>query len=213
MNRAGEHALPLPNRYGDSRQLPLSPGGRGHREGGNRASERPSPSTHRRSARLLIGVVAMMLGMACSVAHALKSDADQPMNIRARSVEANEKTGVSIYRGNVVAMQGSLRLEADRLEVTVRDGRMTLARAWGQPVRVQSRSDKGEELKARAARAVYRASERRIDLYDNVEINRDRDVFTGAVAHYALDDQTFVAEGGDGQVSAVIQPARPEPAR
>lgn len=145
---------------------------------------------------------------------ARKGDAEQPINIRARTVEANEKTGVSVYTGNVVATQGSLRLEADRLEVTLRDGRTDLIRAWGRPVRLQTLTDNGEEIKARAARAVYRASARRIELQGDVELRRDNDVLTGAVVRYNLNDQTFSAEGdGGGQVSAVIQPAKPEPAQ
>jgi lipopolysaccharide export system protein LptA len=144
-------------------------------------------------------------------AHALKSDADQPINIRARSVAANEKTGVSTYRGNVVLIQGSLRIEADRLEVTLHDGRTDLIRAWGKPLHMYTRTDAGEEIRATAARAEYHGKARRLDLYDEVELKRDADVFTGAVVHYLLDEQTFSAEGGaDGQVTATIQPAKKE---
>jgi lipopolysaccharide export system protein LptA len=165
----------------------------------------------RRQIALALAVAAFTMA---SDVFALKADAEQPINIRARSVEANEKTGVSVYNGNVIATQGSLRLEADRVEVTLRDGRTDLIRAWGQPVRLQTRTDNGEEIKARAARAVYRASTRRIELNGNVELKRDNDVLTGAVVRYGLDDQTFSAQGnGDGQVSAVVQPAKPESAR
>lgn len=165
-----------------------------------------------RRAVLIGSLLALALPVPNS-AHALKSDADQPINIRARNVESNEKTGVSLYRGNVVITQGSLRLEADRLEVTLRDGRAHLLRAWGDPVRLQSRSDKGEELRARAARLVYRANERLIDLYDKVELNRGADIFTAGVVHYALDEETFTAEGeSGGQVTAVVQPAKKETA-
>lgn len=168
----------------------------------------------RRAARLLLGAGALLLGLVGGAAHALKSDADQPINIRARNVEVNEKTGVSVYRGNVVLTQGSLRVEADRLEVTLRDGRAHLIRAWGDPVRMQTRTDKGEDLRARAGRAVYRASARRIDLHDAVELHRDGEVVRGGAVHYALDDQTFTAAGnGDEQVTVVIPPAKPGPVR
>lgn len=144
-------------------------------------------------------------------AHALKSDAEQPINIRAKHVDANEKTGVAIYRGNVVLTQGSLRLEAERMEVTTRDGRAQLLRAWGNPVRLRARSDKGEDLRAQANRTEYHASARRIDLYERVSLKRDADVVNSAVIHYQMENGTFTAEGGnDGQVTAVIQPAPKE---
>lgn len=164
--------------------------------------------------RGLICALALAACIAAPPVLALKGDAEQPINIRARSVEANEKTGVSVYTGNVVATQGSLRLEADRVEVTLRDGRTDLIRAWGRPVRLQTRTDNGEDIRARAARALYRTSTRRIELNGNVELKRDSDVVTGAVMRYNLDDQSFSAEGdGNGQVSAIVQPAKPEPAQ
>lgn len=144
-------------------------------------------------------------------AHALKTDADQPINIRARRVDANEKTGVSVYRGDVVLTQGSLRIEADRIEVTLRGGQTDLVRAWGKPARMYTRTDAGEDIHANSARIEYHGKARRIDLYEDVELKRDTDVFHGAVMHYLLDQQVFTAEGGDnGQVSATIQPAKKE---
>jgi len=147
-------------------------------------------------------------------AHALKGDADQPINIRARSVEANEKTGVSVYSGNVVMTQGSLTIEADRLEVILRDRQTDLVRATGKPVRMRARTDAGENVRARADRAEYHSKARKIDFFGDVELRRDGDVFAGAVVHYSLENETFTAEGGDGgQVSATIQPAKKEPSQ
>lgn len=144
-------------------------------------------------------------------AHALKTDADQPINIRAHSVEANEKSGVSVYRGNVVMTQGSLRIEADRLEVTLRNGQPDLLRAWGKPAHMYTRTDAGEDIRAKAGRIEYHGKTRQIDLYENVELTRNTDMFHGAIVHYSLDDQVFTAAGGDnGQVTATIQPARKE---
>lgn len=159
------------------------------------------------AAAALIG--AMLL---CTpTAQALKSDAQQPINIRARSVAANEKTGVSVYRGDVVMTQGSLRIEADRLEVTLHNGRTDLIRAWGKPARLRSRTDAGDDIHASAARVEYRAKAGQVDLYDNVAIERGADEFTAEVVHYLIEEQTFTAEGGDGsQVTATIQPAKPE---
>lgn len=164
--------------------------------------------------RLLHLGCACLLLVASSGARARGSDAEQPIDIRARSVEANEKTGVSIYQGDVVMTQGSLRIEADRLEVTLRAGQVQQARGWGNPVRVRTRTEAGEELRARAQRLEYRARPRELDLYDNVELRRDGDLLTGSSVQYSLEQDSFVAKGGPKeQVHAVIQPAPPERAR
>lgn len=162
---------------------------------------------YRLPARLLL----LALLLVSPGVRALESDAQQPIDIRARSVVANEKTGVSVYQGDVVMTQGSLRIEADKLEVTLREGLVQQVRGWGSPARVRSRTEAGEELRARAQRLEYRARPRELDLYGDVELRRDGDLLTGArEVHYSLADQTFVARGdAEGQVHAVIQPAPP----
>jgi len=152
----------------------------------------------------LVGVTVLLI----PDAHALKSDADQPINVRARSVEVNEKTGISVYRGSVVMTQGSLTIEADRVEVVLRNGQTERVRANGKPLRMRMRTDAGENVRASAARADYDNKAQRMDLYDNVELHRDNDIFTGATLRYLLNDDTFTADGGEGQVSATLQPAK-----
>lgn len=166
------------------------------------------------SKRLVVAFMALVLGGGAGAVAAAKRDTEQPINIRAHNVDANEKTGVAVYRGSVVLTQGTLRVDADRLEVHSRNGHVQLVRAWGDPARLQTRTDRGEDLRGHAARVVYDAIERRIDLYGSAEINRNDDILRGSVVHYAIDDQTFSAEAADdGQVSAIIQPAKPTPAQ
>lgn len=154
----------------------------------------------------------LALWLATVPAQALKSDANQPINIRAKSVTASEKTGVTRYRGQVVLTQGSLRLRAERLEVTMRNGRTHVVRAWGSPVRVTSRTDGGDSIEAQATRTEYHVGDRRLDLFDDVVLRRSNDTVSGGMVRYDFDDQSLTAEGGDGVVSAVIQP-EPEEGR
>lgn len=153
--------------------------------------------------------VVAALGVASS-AWALTDDAAQPIQISARSVELNDKTGVAIYRGNVSLTQGSLRLTANRVEVTRRDNRPELIRAFGNPVTVRQRADSGDDIVISGARADYHADKKKLDLYGDVVLKRNADVVRGAVVHYDLAAQRFEAEGAhDGQVTAVIHPAAP----
>src|SRR5438105_2651372 len=108
-------------------------------------------------------VVGFVLCTFASSSFALTNDSDQPINIRAKNVDANEKNGISIYCGNVVLTQGSLRLQADRLEVRTSEHRAEVIMAWGKPVQLDNVTDTGEKLHAEALRAEYHATERRID--------------------------------------------------
>ena len=145
-------------------------------------------------------------------AHALRGDAQQPIQIRARSVNANEKTGVAVYSGDVRITQGSLHIQADRVEVTMRENELQKIHAVGRPVRVRSRTDQGQDLHASGLRAEYSAPDRQLDLYGEALLNRDSDTLTGTIVRYNLNSQIFSAQGNEqDQVSAVIHPAAPTP--
>jgi lipopolysaccharide export system protein LptA len=151
----------------------------------------------------------------CVPAQALREDRDQPLRIDAASVTMNEKTGVAVYRGNVRIVQGSMRVEADRVEVLTRNMRIETVTATGRPVRLRALlDDRDDELRASAERLVLNARTRELDLTGNVLLRHGGDQFSAAHIHYALDDQQLTAKGTgteDGRVYAIIQPQRKKP--
>ena len=157
-------------------------------------------------------MVAALNLLLAPTAHALKSDANQPIHINARSVEVNEKTGVATYRGAVTLRQGTLRLNGDYVEVVSRNDEIQTIRARGKPVKVRTQTDKNETINAEAKRVNYFAQRRQLDLYENVVVKRNDDVLRGAVVRYNLDTRAMSAEGDDaGQVWSVIQPSTAAP--
>jgi lipopolysaccharide export system protein LptA len=143
------------------------------------------------------------------IAHAARNDNDEPIRINARSVEANEKTGVAVYRGNVVVEQGRLTIKADRVEIRTRNNQTELIQATGAPVHLRQQPDAGtEEIQAEARRIDYRVSTRALDMIGEVSLRSGKDLFTGSSLHYDLDAKSLTAAGddqGDGRVHAVIQ--------
>ena len=166
------------------------------------------------SLRLRVALFSMSLlaWLPLGAAHALRKDADEPIRINARSVEANEKTGVTVYRGDVLVEQGGLSIRADRIEIRTRNKRTDLIRATGKPAKLLQRADETtEEIRAEADRVDYRVANGQVELTGNVTVHRGEDVFTGNVLQYDLDDKTLKASGdesGDGRIHAVIQPAK-----
>ena len=87
---------------------------------------------------VLLPVIYFLLWLAAvPITHAAKDDEDEPIRINARSVEANEKTGTAVYRGNVVAEQGRLSIKADRVEIRARNNQTELIQATGSPVKLR----------------------------------------------------------------------------
>lgn len=141
---------------------------------------------------------------------------DEPIHINARSVEANDKTGTVIYSGNVVAEQGNLSIEAERVEIQTRQGKTELIRATGKPAKLRQRADgENAEIQAEAGRVDYRVSARKIDMLGKVRLRRGEDLVTADTLHYDLASKSLNAAGndkGDGRVHAVIQPKKTEAA-
>lgn len=68
----------------------------------------------------LLGVVSLLLNSA--PLFALESDAKQAIMIDSNGASYDEKSQLSIYTGNVVAAQGSIRVNSDKLVVYLKDG-------------------------------------------------------------------------------------------
>jgi lipopolysaccharide export system protein LptA len=170
----------------------------------------------RHRAALLLPLTIFFLSglLPVTLAHAGKKDADEPIHINARAVDVNEKTGVAVYRGNVVVEQGGLTIKADHVEISSKDSKAEFLRATGNPVKLQQQADTAAEaIEAEARQVNYRVSVRQIDMAGEVSLQRGEDRFTGHTLHYDLNTNSLTAAGdekNDGRVRAVIQPRKPE---
>ena len=162
------------------------------------------------------GIIAPLLGAALLLAimpftaRALTSDRDQPMNIEADKATLNEKTGNSVYEGNVHVQQGTLVLQGSKMTVQINDNTIEKIILTGSPATYRQRPDgKDTDQHAEAGRIEYHATEDRIILLENArvwqsgaeEFRSDRIVFN-------LKDNTVNAGGstpGD-RVRITLQP-------
>jgi len=147
-----------------------------------------------------------------ATALALKSDKDQPADIQARTVDADERTEVALYRDRVRYVQGTRRIDADRMDVAMKDGEVEQAKAWGEPVRVRLRPDNSQhDTHAAGLRMEYRRAGDQLELFDAVTLNHQPDEpdkqelrATGDRLLYRANDDTaelfgrvIVQQGGD----------------
>ena len=142
-------------------------------------------------------------------AQALRSDREQPIRVSSDTVDVNQKTGVSKYAGNVVLVQGTLRIEANEVLVYFRNNEVDKVFAKGKPLHYRQRIDGHEqEVQASARRLEYYATKHRVDLYDRVAFRQGEDVFQSPVVRYDLNTTQLTAEGGTSpeRVHSVITP-------
>lgn len=142
---------------------------------------------------------------------ALRSDRDQPIRVSSDTVDVNQKQGVSKYKGNVILIQGTLRIEADEVQVYFKKNEVERVFASGRPVKFRQRLDGQEqEIEASAHRVKFYALKNRVDLFDDVVFQQGQDTFKSPVVRYDLNSTQLTAEGGNNpqRVHSVVQPRK-----
>jgi lipopolysaccharide export system protein LptA len=163
------------------------------------------------------------LGSLCpSIASALSTDRDQPVSIEADWAEADDRRGISVYKGKVLIVQGSLKISGD--EVTMYfDDENELKRlvAVGRLARFQQKPDgKAEAQRAKANRIVYEVTKDTMILTGNAQlaqgadkINADRIVYDTLNARIkgeskAASKSSKSTGGSSGRVRITINPKK-----
>lgn len=85
----------------------------------------------------------MLLGV--QAVSALESDPDQPIYVDSNNAVYDEKSEVSTYTGNVVATQGTIKIDADQLVVYMKDGGISKLIATGKPSKFKQLPAVGKE--------------------------------------------------------------------
>jgi lipopolysaccharide export system protein LptA len=147
-----------------------------------------------------------------SAAHALPEDRNQPINISADRASMNERTGVTVYTGNVEIIQGSMELRGDRVELhRAADGSIDRIISTGKPAEFQQQPAVDQPLtKAYGDKMDYRVKKQEITITENARVDQGKDTFTGERIVYNMEHALVNAFGSDRQggerVRMVIQP-------
>lgn len=80
-----------------------------------------------------------------NAAVALKSDSEQPVYIDSNTATYNDKSGTSVYTGNVETTQGSLHINSDKLVVYMKAGDVDKMVFTGKPAKFRQLPGVGKE--------------------------------------------------------------------
>ena len=132
-----------------------------------------------------------------TAAFALSSDRDQPADIEADEVEFDLKKGTRLFIGNVIVVQGTLRLKADRLLGVYKDGKLETATAWGSLARFKQRPDgKQHDVEGWAKKILVNQSQNTLTLVDKAALKQNQDVARGQTIVYNMATDTLKVKGG-----------------
>ena len=114
-----------------------------------------------RLARCLSSSLALVLALAAPGVAALSSDREQPIQIEADSAEADDQKRITIYKGDVIITQGTLRITGEHVTIHYNEsGDFTKMITLGSPARFRQLPDgkKDQDVnyqRARASRMEY----------------------------------------------------------
>jgi len=148
----------------------------------------------------------------CGNAWTLALDREQPIEMEAETGELDDRARKSVYRGNVVIRQGSLRLTGDTMTVTyTEDRRLQQAIVEGQPATYRQRPEHADGYdKARASRIEYYPQKGRVVLSGEVVVEQQNIEFRGGWVEYDTVNSRVLARGdraGDDKVRVTIEPS------
>lgn len=156
-------------------------------------------------ASLLLGI-----GLLPATAPALDADREQPITIEADQASLNDRTGFSVYTGNVKLQQGTLIFTGNRMTVQLTDKKLDTVILTGTPATyVQRPEGKPHDQHAEAGVIEYYAIDERVVLLDKARIweTGDEEFRSERIVFNLKSDTVDAGGGGDsGRVHITIQP-------
>ena len=154
--------------------------------------------------------ILLLLSLLPLTAWGLDGDRDQPINIEADQASLNDKTGVSVYEGNVKLQQGTLIFTGDKMTVQLADKKLETIVLTGSPATyVQRPEGKNVDQHAEAERIEYYTSNERVILLRNARIweSGDEEFRSDRIVFNLKTDTVDAGGGGDsGRVHITLQP-------
>jgi len=137
-----------------------------------------------------------------------------PLVIEADQVQINDKTGISVYKGNVQVTRGTVHLSCDTLTVHNADGEVRQSQCDGRPAKFRREPEGGKkEVRGHANRVEYYLEDEHVILLGEAHLEQDRDTFSGQHIIYYLKRDVVKADtaGHDGgRVRITIHPKQDE---
>lgn len=161
------------------------------------------------------------LALLCSLllwtglAQALSSDSSQPIHIIADEAIRDERTGQTIYRGNVRIVQGSLQIDAETVTMYRIVTEADKIVAEGSPAQMQQQREADGELVFAEGNVIeYYKDEERLHLLKNAQLEQDGSTVRGDSIVYFITKELVKAETdeslGGSRVEVVIPPRKVE---
>lgn len=148
--------------------------------------------TNARKRNRWAGQRAVFLGLCISLGilsydtYALSTDSQQPIEIEADFAELDDQEGRTIYVGNVIVTQGSIKMTGDKLKVLFNEDRdLEHVHMEGRPAYFKQTPDGGkEDVEGEGLIIEYHAKKSLLHLIQKAKLTQGNRLFTGDRINY-----------------------------
>jgi lipopolysaccharide export system protein LptA len=144
-------------------------------------------------------LLAWALLFAFAPAHALKTDRQQPLEVKADATDGTLGDGVATLRGHVEIRQGTLLIQADVARVERVDGRVRRFELDGSPVHLQQQIEEEGLVAAEARKVEYEVASGIVTLTGDADVDHPQYHISGEVLRYDMNVQHFQGSGSDAE--------------
>ena len=164
---------------------------------------------------------------AAPAVRALSTDPQQPVEVQADFAEMDDKAGTTVYIGNVIVTQGSIRMTGDRMRATFDDQRaLEDVFVDGRPAYFRQTPDGSkEDIEGQALQVEYHAKKNQLILIKDASLKQGERLFEGYRINYDTKKSVITGRGDPlpeagtkpsgkpaGRIKVIIPPKKPAPA-
>jgi lipopolysaccharide export system protein LptA len=127
---------------------------------------------------------------------ALESDSNQPITIDSNTATYDDASGTSIYTGNVISVQGSIRVNSDKLVVYFVNGEVNKLVFTGQRAKFRQTPSEGEEdITGEALTGEYYPKKNLLVLMDEATVWQGNATYSSKLIEY--DSKSSLVKAGE----------------
>lgn len=147
--------------------------------------------------------------------YALESDGDQPIVIDSNTATYDDVKAISTYTGNVISIQGSIRVNSDKLVVYFIEGEADKMVFTGNPARFKQTPHEGDpDITGEALTGEYYPKKNLLVLIDKATVWQGSGAYSSDFIEYDL--KTSLVKAGEKasatkRVHVVLQPKNKQP--
>lgn len=140
-------------------------------------------------------------GLYAAGAHALPTDSEQPITIDSNTATYDDKTAVSVYTGDVISIQGSIKVNSDKLVVYFVDGDAEKLVFTGNPAHFKQTPNVGkEDIIGDALIGEYYPKKNLLILKNNATVKQGNGTYKSDYIEY--DIRTSLVKAGDKETDS-----------